>query len=97
MKTLCRHAPRAPRKIDHSKRNEKGETKLQEAAIKNNIDLVKQLIKDGASVNVYDFCGWTPLHEACNHGHVAMVELLLSVRNIDVNHTGGARECGLVT
>lgn len=23
----------------------------------------------GHPVNPRDYCGWTPLHEACNHGH----------------------------
>ncbi len=31
--------------------------------------------------------GWTPLHEACNHGHVKVVSLLLKHR-ADVNARG---------
>ncbi|MEE6490950.1 hypothetical protein FKM82_016054 [Ascaphus truei] len=38
---------------------------------------VEELLKGGAYPNVKDNAGWTPLHEACNHGHVKVVELLL--------------------
>lgn len=26
-------------------------------------------VSQGHPVNVRDYCGWTPLHEACNYGH----------------------------
>lgn len=35
-----------------------------------------------------DYSGWTPLHEACNHGHVEVVELLLKY-GAPVNDRGG--------
>ncbi|XP_060597871.1 BRCA1-associated RING domain protein 1-like isoform X2 [Ruditapes philippinarum] len=60
-----------------NKRNAKGETPLQVAAIKNDKDKVKQLLGDGANPNVRDNAGWTPLHEACNHGYVEIAKLLL--------------------
>ncbi len=28
-------------------------------------------------MNTRDHCGWTPLHESCNYGHVEIVRLLL--------------------
>lgn len=42
-----------------------------------------------------DNCGWTPLHEACNHGFTEVVELLLD-HSAKVNDPGGAK-CGGVT
>ncbi|KAK3748169.1 hypothetical protein QZH41_000754 [Actinostola sp. cb2023] len=52
-----------------SKVNEKGETNLHRAAIAGDGLLVGTLINQGADVNARDYCGWQPLHEACNHGH----------------------------
>ncbi|KAJ7338236.1 hypothetical protein JRQ81_010954 [Phrynocephalus forsythii] len=31
----------------------------------------------GHPLNPRDYCGWTPLHEACNHGHLEVVRFLL--------------------
>ena len=31
----------------------------------------------GAEVNTRDHCGWTPLHESCNYGHLEIASLLL--------------------
>uniref|UniRef100_S4RQ76 Tonsoku-like, DNA repair protein n=1 Tax=Petromyzon marinus TaxID=7757 RepID=S4RQ76_PETMA len=62
-----------------NKRNEKGETALHRACIEGNLRLVKILIeKQGHPPNPRDYCGWLPLHEACNHNHQAdIVEYLL--------------------
>eukprot|EP00039_Didymoeca_costata_P013326 m.200791 g.200791 ORF g.200791 m.200791 type:complete len:546 (+) comp15740_c0_seq15:121-1758(+) len=50
---------------DINKRDKKhGETKLLRAAKAGNIDAVRKLIKEGADVNIKDFFGWAPLHEA---------------------------------
>ena len=27
----------------------------------------------GSDVNARDYCGWLPIHEACNHGHLGPV------------------------
>ncbi|XP_018563626.1 ankyrin repeat domain-containing protein 12-like isoform X1 [Anoplophora glabripennis] len=49
-------------------RNERGETPLHLAAIKGDVEQVCKLLAHRADPNVADFAGWTPLHEACNHG-----------------------------
>ncbi|GLD59947.1 BRCA1-associated RING domain protein 1-like isoform X2 [Lates japonicus] len=61
-----------------TKRNHKGETLLHLAAIKGDVEAVKELLDQGADPNLKDNAGWTPLHEACNLGHVAVVEVLVS-------------------
>lgn len=60
------------------RRNKLGETPLQVASIKGNVEKVKQLLLEGANPNVRDNAGWTPLHEACNHGFLDVARLLLS-------------------
>ncbi|XP_018527467.1 BRCA1-associated RING domain protein 1 isoform X2 [Lates calcarifer] len=61
-----------------TKRNHKGETLLHLAAIKGDVEAVKELLDQGADPNLKDNAGWTPLHEACNLGHMAVVEVLVS-------------------
>ena len=35
-------------------------------------------------MNLRDYCGWIPLHEACNYGHTEVVSVLLDAHsNID--------------
>ena len=41
---------------------------------------MKQLLAAGADANITDHAGWTPLHEACNHGNVECVRELLKAR-----------------
>ncbi|KAM7448499.1 BRCA1-associated RING domain protein 1 [Porites harrisoni] len=60
-----------------TKRNKRGETPLQVATIKGCLETVKKLLGEGADPNTKDHAGWTPLHEACNHGYLAIAELLL--------------------
>ncbi|KAJ8255214.1 hypothetical protein GJAV_G00202370 [Gymnothorax javanicus] len=59
------------------RRNQKGETPLHLAAIKGDVEAVKELLDQGADPNLKDHAGWTPLHEACNLGHLGVVEALL--------------------
>ena len=68
-----------------------GETKLHVACIKNDAVKVKQLLAAGADANITDHAGWTPLHEACNHGHVECVRELLKARRLvyEVNAEDG--------
>ncbi|XP_042350799.1 BRCA1-associated RING domain protein 1 [Plectropomus leopardus] len=60
------------------KRNHKGESLLHLAAIKGDVEAVKELLDQGADPNLKDNAGWTPLHEACNLGYLAVVEVLVS-------------------
>ncbi|XP_026067891.1 ankyrin repeat and KH domain-containing protein 1 isoform X2 [Carassius auratus] len=59
------------------KRNHFGETKLHLAVMKGDIQDVKDLITEGASVNIPDYAGWTPLHEAVQRNKYDMTESLL--------------------
>ena len=42
----------------------------------------------GVDVNVQDHYGWTPLHEAANHGHLECVQLLLDYKPQFVKEIG---------
>ncbi len=61
-------------KTDLNQLNPKGESALMMAALKDQKDLADKLIKKGADVNK---TGWTPLHYAATHGHLAIMRLLL--------------------
>ena len=39
-------------------------------------------------MNVRDYCGWIPLHEACNYGHTEVVSVLLD-GNSNIDDPGG--------
>ena len=65
-----------------------GETVLHVAAIKGDYQLAKTSIEKGLDIHSRDYCGWQPLHEACNHGNLAIVELLLD-SGADINDPGG--------
>ncbi|XP_011881347.1 PREDICTED: tonsoku-like protein [Vollenhovia emeryi] len=71
------------------KRNEKGETQLHVACINGDLGAVERLLSSGHSTNVRDHYGWSPLHEAANHGYVDIAELLLK-HGASVNDPGGA-------
>nr|XP_055072264.1 ankyrin repeat domain-containing protein 11 [Misgurnus anguillicaudatus] len=70
-----------------NKRNERGETRLHRAAIRGEARRVKELIIEGADVNVKDFAGWTALHEACNRGYYDVAKQLLAA-GAEVNTKG---------
>lgn len=55
-------------------RNRQDESPLMLAALKGLTDVCQQLISKGAHVNKP---GWTPLHYAATHGHLAVIDLLL--------------------
>ncbi|KAI3389283.1 hypothetical protein SNEBB_002559 [Seison nebaliae] len=85
---------------DTLKLNEKGETVLHVAAQENDIERCEEIIGiwmkckeiDGnvdlnQIINSHDYGGWTPLHEAANHGHDKVVEILINYGG-DVNDIG---------
>ncbi len=55
-------------------RSPQDESALMLAALKGLTDICEQLIRRGADVNKP---GWTPLHYAATHGHLAIMTLLL--------------------
>ncbi|XP_034296575.1 SMC5-SMC6 complex localization factor protein 1 isoform X1 [Pantherophis guttatus] len=58
--------------------NLKGETVLHIACKSNNVKkLIRLLTVPGIDINVKDYAGWTPLHEACNHGSTVCVREIL--------------------
>ncbi|KAF1463209.1 SMC5-SMC6 complex localization factor protein 1, partial [Spheniscus demersus] len=60
------------------KRNTKGETALHKACISNKVERLIQLLSfPGTDINAKDYAGWTPLHEACNHGSTVCVREIL--------------------
>ncbi|MBN2302790.1 MAG: ankyrin repeat domain-containing protein [Lentisphaerae bacterium] len=50
---------------------------LFRAAATGQLDLVKELIANGADANVKSATGYTPLHRAAQNGHREVVEFLL--------------------
>ncbi|XP_011502231.1 PREDICTED: tonsoku-like protein isoform X2 [Ceratosolen solmsi marchali] len=77
------------------KKNEKGESLLHVACIKGNIATVEKLLEEQHPTDVRDHCGWTPLHEASNHGYVDIVRQLVHA-GANVNDPGGTN-CDGVT
>ena len=61
-------------KINVEVRTQQDESALMLAALQGSTELSKQLIAKGADVNKP---GWTPLHYAATHGHLAVMTLLL--------------------
>jgi len=84
-----RRGPRGKMASARIRRNEKGETQLHVACINGDIGAVERLLLSGHSTNVRDHCGWSPLHEAANHGYVDIAELLLKY-DANINDPGGA-------
>ncbi|KFO85330.1 Ankyrin repeat domain-containing protein 32, partial [Buceros rhinoceros silvestris] len=68
-------------KVDLNRRNNKGETALHKACISNKVERLIQLTPSAVLklplIYNSDYAGWTPLHEACNHGSTVCVREIL--------------------
>ncbi|XP_055646152.1 SMC5-SMC6 complex localization factor protein 1 isoform X2 [Falco peregrinus] len=66
------------KEVHFCKRNIKGETALHNACISNKVERLIQLLSSpGTDINVQDYAGWTPLHEASYHGSTVCVREIL--------------------
>lgn len=76
--------------LDVNKRNERGDTFLQLAVTKKNIDAVKILLDHGADINEQDANGKTALMKASKYGHEECVSLLLgNSANMNIRDESG--------
>ncbi|CAH6791092.1 tonsoku-like protein [Phodopus roborovskii] len=71
-----------------NRRNDMGETLLHRACIEGQLHRVQDLVRQGHPLNPRDYCGWTPLHEASNYGHLEIVRFLLD-HGATVDDPGG--------
>ncbi|OGV66267.1 MAG: hypothetical protein A2283_12110 [Lentisphaerae bacterium RIFOXYA12_FULL_48_11] len=51
---------------------------LFKASANGNLELLKELLAEGANINIISQNGYTPLHRAAQNGHTSTVEFLLS-------------------
>lgn len=58
--------------------DESGRTPLHLAAVKNDLDAIKNLIANGADLQARDGSGWTPLHLAAANDNVDVINTLLT-------------------
>ncbi|XP_054583868.1 kinase D-interacting substrate of 220 kDa isoform X1 [Eptesicus fuscus] len=75
---------------DVDERNECGQTPLMIAAEQGSLEIVKELIKNGANCNLEDLDNWTALISASKEGHLHIVdELLKCGANLEHRDMGG--------
>ncbi|XP_047377926.1 kinase D-interacting substrate of 220 kDa isoform X9 [Sciurus carolinensis] len=75
---------------DVDERNECGQTPLMIAAQQGSLEIVKELIKNGANCNLEDLDNWTALISASKEGHIHIVEELLKCGvNLEHRDMGG--------
>ncbi|XP_051502627.1 kinase D-interacting substrate of 220 kDa B-like isoform X2 [Myxocyprinus asiaticus] len=71
-------------------RSENGQTALMVASEQGSLEIVKELIRRGANVNLDDIDCWTALISAAKEGHVEVVkELLENNANVEHRDMGG--------
>uniref|UniRef100_A0A7N6BUP9 KAP NTPase domain-containing protein n=1 Tax=Anabas testudineus TaxID=64144 RepID=A0A7N6BUP9_ANATE len=75
---------------DVDSRSDNGQTPLMVAAEQGNLDIVQELIRRGANVNLDDVDCWTALISAAKEGHIEVVrELLENNANLEHRDMGG--------
>lgn len=92
-KEAARRAQRERQRL--LRRNELGETPLQQAARKGQVNLVRDLLNKGAPINARDNAGWTPLHDAVRKGSAAIVNLILAKEGVEVDACSKPEQGGL--
>ena len=63
--------------IDAISEDHRGISVLHNAVIEHHVDIIKYLINQGATMNVFDSAGFSPLHIAAKHGHTDITDLLI--------------------
>ena len=58
-----------------------GQTPIHRACKTGNLDMVKLLVKHGASQNIKNNQGWFPIHLATYHGHYDILKFLINEDN----------------
>uniref|UniRef100_A0A3B4AP54 KAP NTPase domain-containing protein n=1 Tax=Periophthalmus magnuspinnatus TaxID=409849 RepID=A0A3B4AP54_9GOBI len=75
---------------DVDSRSDNGQTPLMVAAEQGNLEIVQELIRRGANVNLDDIDSWTSLICAAKEGHIEVVqELLENGANLEHRDMGG--------
>ncbi|XP_045917766.1 kinase D-interacting substrate of 220 kDa B [Micropterus dolomieu] len=75
---------------DVDSRSDNGQTPLMVAAEQGNLEILQELIRRGATVNLDDIDGWTALISAAKEGHIEVVrELLENNANLEHRDMGG--------
>ncbi|XP_008049662.1 ankyrin repeat domain-containing protein 49 [Carlito syrichta] len=65
-------------------RDEDAYTPLHRAAYSGHMDIVRELVAQGADVHAVTVDGWTPLHSACKWNHARVASFLLQ-HDADIN------------
>jgi ankyrin repeat protein len=76
--------------LSHSGSDNAGRSELHHAVVDRNLERVKELVRQGMSVNLADRDGWTPLHFAAQNNDVDIARFLLdSGASVDPRDSNG--------
>lgn len=81
LRVLLEHVP----ELDIDKPNRLGHTLINISAPGGRTDIAHILLERGANVNLPEYNGYTPLHQASRHAYVDIVKLLLERDYININ------------